>query len=325
MTSTTCPLCKFRHSTKLFNAKTEKSEFTIIQCQQCGLTRTFPMPDDSVLELHNKPQYYGEKENKFIPVIQNIRDRLSKIRAGKYLSMIRVSDRRPKILDIGCAEGRLLRSFLQCGCDCYGIEHSSYPKERFLDSDRIKYLTGDLSSFELNKEFFDIIIMWHVLEHMEDPLRITGIIHELLRPDGIFILAVPNFSSIEAGIFKDRWFHLDIPWHKYHFTERALQYLIEKNNFEEFKFTTFCFEQGIYGIVQSCLNLMGWQQNELYELMKGNARYARSVYLILQSFIGVLFLIPCAFFSFAASVMEKGSVLKVVLRKKQKMADHESI
>ena len=86
MTSTPCPLCKAKVSKKLFNAKTGQSEFTIIQCLQCGLGRTFPMPDDGVLELHNQPQYYGEKENKFIPIIQNIRDRLSKIRARKYLN-----------------------------------------------------------------------------------------------------------------------------------------------------------------------------------------------------------------------------------------------
>ncbi len=316
MASNPCPLCETRDSRELFNAKTDQSEFTIIQCQQCGLARTFPMPDDAVLDSHNKSQYYGKKENKFIPFFQNIRDRLSKIRARKYLSMIPVSGRRPGILDIGCAEGRLLRAFLQFGCECYGIEHSSYPEERFLDCDRIKYLTGGLDSFELKKESFDIIIMWHVLEHMDDPLRVLSIIHDLLRPDGIFILAVPNFSSPETKIFKDRWFHLDIPWHKYHFTEKSLRYLIVKNDFEELEFKTFCFEQGVYGIVQSCLNSLGWQRNELYELMKGNAGSTRTWHLIIQSLIGVLILIPCAFFSFITSAVEKGSVLKAVLRKK---------
>jgi len=315
MDSESCPLCHHEDSTVLFKSETANSKFFVIQCRQCNLARTSPFPDDDTLHIHNKVQYYGKKKNKFLPIFQNIRDRLSKIRARTYLSMISESIKRPKILDIGCAEGRLLQSFLAYGCDCYGVEHPSYPQKRFLNPDRIKYFVGNLDFLDLEERSFDIIILWHVLEHMDNPNNVISRVYDLLAPDGIFVLAVPNFSGIEAKIFKQLWFHLDIPWHKYHFTKSSLQYLTEKNHFEIIKSTTFCIEQGVYGLLQSVLNAAGWPKNELYEAMKGNFNYGRTLSLIAQIFIGISILIPCFLISFLISATENGSVLKLILIK----------
>ena len=73
---------------------------------------------------------------------------------------------------MGCAEGRLLNAFLAYGCECWGIEHPFYPTRRFLNSDRISYLQGDLQAIDLEKKTFDMIILWHVLEHMDDPVSV---------------------------------------------------------------------------------------------------------------------------------------------------------
>jgi SAM-dependent methyltransferase len=315
MDSVSCPLCHNQASSILINTETAHSKFHVIQCRQCTLARTFPIPDDDIIHIHDRIQYYGKNESKFIPIFQNIRDRLSKKRAKKYLSMIPNSIKRPKILDIGCAEGRLLNSFLKYGCDCYGVEHPSYPKRRFLNSNRIQYFVGDLEFLDLEERSFNIIILWHVLEHLNNPDSVVSRVYDLLAPDGILVLAVPNFSSIEAIIFKQLWFHLDIPWHKYHFTKRSLRYLTEKNHFEIIKSTTFCFEQGVYGILQSILNSMGWPRNELYEAIKGNISNNRILTLIIQSLISLFILIPCFIISFLTSISGKGSILGLVLKK----------
>jgi SAM-dependent methyltransferase len=240
---------------------------------------------------------------------------LSRIRVKRYLSLINKSVRRPRILDIGCAEGRLLKSFFEYGCECYGIEHKSYPRERFVYSDRITYLTGDMDSIELEPKSFNIIILWHVLEHMDNPDSVIKRIYELLSPESIIIIAVPNFSSLEADISKDYWFHLDIPWHKYHFTRKSLQYLFSKNNLEILSSTTFCIEQGPYGLLQSLLNLTGFKKNSLYEAIKGNYFYCSSLSLLSQLYLGITLLLPCFFISYLNSKTEKGSSFKLVLKK----------
>jgi SAM-dependent methyltransferase len=315
MDSASCPLCNSRDSSILFEVKTAHSTFYIVQCRQCNLARTFPFPGDDILNIHNKAQYYGRRESKFVPIFQNIRGRLSKSRARKYLSMIPTSIQRPKVLDIGCSEGRLLSSFLEYGCDCYGIEHTSYPERRFLNRDRIQYFYGDLENLDLEERSFDIIILWHVLEHMDNPKAVIGRAHGLLAPDGILVLAVPNFSSVEARYFKGLWFHLDIPWHKFHFSEKSLNYLIKNRHLQIIQKSTFCLEQGVYGINQSILNYMGWPRNEMYEAMKGNILKGRELNLVAQSIISAFLLLPCVFILLITSIMKKGSVLKIVLKK----------
>jgi 2-polyprenyl-3-methyl-5-hydroxy-6-metoxy-1,4-benzoquinol methylase len=314
MDSALCPVCHSQDSKILFATETFKTTFSIVQCQQCGLARTYPCPDDDP-QLHDTNRYYGKNENKFIPFLQKIRDKLSQNRAKKYLSMISASVQRPKILDIGCAEGRLLNSFLEYGCECYGTEHLSYPKKRFLNSGRIKYFIGDLESFDLKERSFNVIILWHVLEHLDDPDHVIRKAYNLLSPNGIIVIAVPNFSSIDSRAFKQSWFHLDIPWHKYHFTKDSLQYLVKKHNLHIVKGTTFCLEQGLYGIIQSILNSMRWPRNELYEAMKGSLSKGRKLHLAVQSIIFILLLIPCFFISLLTSIGNSGSVLRLILKK----------
>lgn len=311
-----CPVCNNNGSKNLFSSVSNQATYGIRQCMKCSLAWTVPLYDESK-DIYDDKQYYGSGSNKFIPILQNIRSRLSRIRAKRYLSMIPNSVKQLKILDVGCAEGRLLKSFLEVGCDCYGIEHKSYPRERFLESDRITYYAGDIDTLELEPASFDMIIMWHVLEHVDSPDRVISIIHDFLKPDGIFILAVPNFSCTEAKIFRKHWFHLDIPWHKFHFTGRSLEYLLSKNRFKIVGKNYFCVEQGPFGLLQSILNWLGWPRNELYEAMKGGIFFQRILPLFTQSFIAILILVPCVFVSWLRSKMKEGAVFKLTLKKQR--------
>jgi len=313
--SDSCPLCCGQRSMPLFSVGTSYSKFSVIRCLKCGLARTSPLPTDETLRIHDISTYYGNETNKFIPVVQKIRDRLMRIRSGYYLSLVSNSVRTPKILDIGCAEGRLLKSFLDYGCKCWGVEHPGYPAERFLNIDQIAYFQGDLGSIDLEEGSFDLIFLWHVLEHMDDPGKVIERLHRLLAPEGYVVLAVPNFSSLEAKAFKQFWFHLDIPWHKYHFNEKSLRYLTEKNRFRIIKNSTLCFEQGPYGLLQSILNAMRFPGNVLYEAIKGNPAQRRSILLLPQILLAVPMLVPVFLVSIAMSILKRGSVIELILKK----------
>lgn len=299
----------------LFSSLTDFSEFRLVQCKTCKLTRTFPFPGDEVLRAHDIHFYYGRNVNKFNPRIQKLRNFIMRKRAKQYLSLIPDSIQSPKILDVGCAEGRLLQSFREYGCQCWGIEHRSYPTQRFLNSESIVYLQGDLQAMNLPEGAFDLIFLWHALEHMDNPQLIMSRLHTLLAPRGAIIVAVPNFSSMEARRFKQFWFHLDIPWHKYHFNEKSIRYLITKTHLKIIKMSTFCFEQGPYGLLQSTLNAVGWPKNEFYEAFKGNLTRRRSIHVIIQLFIGLFLLLPVSFVSLLTSYGGRGPVLKLILRK----------
>jgi len=311
-----CPVCRGLKAKVLFSARTPLSEFHLVQCKTCQLTRTFPLPGGEI-RAYDILTYYGGGANKFIPVVQHIRNQIMRLRAKYYLSFIPHSIQRPRILDIGCSEGRLLKSFLEYGCQCWGIEHPSYPAERFLNSDRIVYLQGDLQAINLPEGAFDLIFLWHVLEHMDDPRLAISQLCKLLAPEGALILAVPNFSSMEAKRFRQYWFHLDVPWHRYHFNERSMRHLMTKNHLRIIGVSTLCSEQGPYGLFQSVLNAMGWPHNEFYEALKGSRHHRRSIHLIIQFLSGIFLLIPVLFVSLFTSKKGRGPVLKLILKKRR--------
>ncbi len=310
-----CPVCGGVEARVLFSTRTPLSEFRLVRCEVCELTRTFPLPSDKTICVCDPFAYYGRGANKFIPGIQKIRNQIARLRAKSYLSLIPPSIQTRKILDVGCSEGRLLRSFLEYGCQCWGIEHASYPTQRFLNSDRIVYLQGDLQAINLPEGAFDLIFLWHVLEHMDDPELAMNRLSKLVAPGGAMILAVPNFSSMEAKTFKQHWFHLDVPWHKYHFSERSMRHLIAINHLRIIAISNLCFEQGPYGLFQSLLNAMGWPHNEFYEALKGNLDHGRYIHFIVQFLIGMFLLAPVFFVSLCTSIGGRGPILKLILKK----------
>jgi 2-polyprenyl-3-methyl-5-hydroxy-6-metoxy-1,4-benzoquinol methylase len=311
-----CPVCLGTEMKWLFSAKTGPAKFHLVQCAVCALTRTIPFPDDEILRPHDTSVYYGKNENKFIPIIQRIRNEIMRTRAKYYLSMIPSSVQRPKILDVGCAEGRLLKAFLEFGCQCWGVEHSSYPADRFQDPERIAYLRGELQGLKLPEGAFDLIFLWHTLEHMDDPQWVITRLYDLLAPRGALIVAVPNFAGIEARKFGPFWFHLDVPWHKFHFNEESLRFLAAKSGLRVVNLSTFSAEQGPYGLIQSVLNSMGWPRNEFYEWLKGYRRGARGIQLMLQLYMVIILLFPGLLVSILTSFSSRGSELRLILKKK---------
>ena len=312
-----CPVCLGTEVKSVFSTKTGFSKFHLVQCTGCSLTRTIPFPNDDILRLHDTAVYYGKKENKFIPAIETIRNQIMRTRVKHYLSMIPPSVQRPKILDVGCAEGRLLKAFVEFGCQCWGVEHPSYPAYRFQDTERIEYFQGDLARLKLPKGAFDLIFLWHTLEHMDDPQRVITRLYDLLAPKGVLVVAVPNFESIEARKFGRFWFHLDVPWHKFHFNEKSLKLLAAKNELRIVSLSSFSLEQAPYGLIQSILNSMGWPRNEFYEFLKGNRMGGRAIQLMLQLWIVMILLIPGFLVSILSSFDSKGSELRLILRKEQ--------
>ena len=310
-----CPLCGGVGMSCLFFRTTPFMTFQLARCLDCGLVRTLPFPDDSMLSQHGMRGYYGETTHKFIPVLQNIRDALMRRRARHYLSLIPGSRRPLRVLDVGCAEGRLLNAFFEMGCRCWGVEHPSYPSERFVKRDQIVYRKGDLNSLNLPERFFDLIFLWHVLEHLDDPRSVISHLEKRLMPEGLLVLAVPNFSSLESKRFRQSWFHLDVPWHKYHFDASSLGYLAKAHGLRVSDRGTLCLEQGPFGLFQSLLNAMGWPHNELYELLKGRRNPGRVLPLTVQLLFGFGLIFPVFFATCLTSLQGKGAVMRFVLTK----------
>ena len=131
-----------------------------------------------------------------------------------------------KILDIGAGTGDFLLGCKNQNWDILGIEPNDKAKGIALGKG-VKF--GDTIE-KLESNSFDVITMWHVLEHVPDVEHQVAELKRLLKPSGTIIIAVPNFKSYDAKYYKEFWAAYDVPRHLWHFSKTAIEKLFDKQN-----------------------------------------------------------------------------------------------
>ena len=169
---------------------------------------------------------------------------------------------------------------------------------------------------------FDIISLWHVLEHLDQPKKIIDLIQNKLVDKGLVVIEVPNFYSLQHIINKGQWIHLDCPRHVTHFTKAGLHKLFGNEKFKIIKSSTFSLEFGFYGMLQSLMNLFVPVPNYLFFLIrKKNAKINKIPFIknYLSLFLTVILFIPLSIISiileFIAVLVQKGGILRIVIQK----------
>jgi 2-polyprenyl-3-methyl-5-hydroxy-6-metoxy-1,4-benzoquinol methylase len=223
-----CNFCHSDNDSPLFSGPDRLAglpgQFTMVQCANCGLIRQNPRPVWDSLQY-----YYQEDYVSHVPIID---DEPSIIRRwdrrwGMYKLLNAVQEKQPKgrLLDIGAGTGVFLAEAIRRGnWSVVGLEPSrhaaEYARQRLdatiyndsFPSDALTELAGQ----------FDLITMWHVAEHLADPLGSFEQIHNLLKPEGWFIFTIPNYESWDLRVFGDYWVGWDLPRHLFVFPKNSL-------------------------------------------------------------------------------------------------------
>jgi ubiquinone/menaquinone biosynthesis C-methylase UbiE len=136
-----------------------------------------------------------------------------------------------RILDVGCGDGSFLFDFKQRNWDVYGVDISKI-------SCRIakKKLGNNIFNCELKNcgfpdQYYDVITLNHVLEHLPNPEEELREIRRILKDDGVVYAGVPNIDSLQFKICRESWLHLDLPRHTIHYTSDTVRGIFEKNGF----------------------------------------------------------------------------------------------
>lgn len=132
-----------------------------------------------------------------------------------------------KVLDYGCGNGDFLNFLNQKKINGIGIEKSLYSQKLC----RSKGLRVFSSASQLDQSNFNVITLWHVLEHVNSPKKCIRVLSSLLINGGFLVIAVPNIQSTDSQIFKHDWAGLDVPRHLWHFTSKGLVDLLRKEGF----------------------------------------------------------------------------------------------
>jgi hypothetical protein len=120
----------------------------------------------------------------------------------------------------------------------------------------------------------DAVTLWHVLEHVETPGLALARIREWLAPAGALLVGIPNLASVQARISGARWYHLDVPRHRTHFTPAGIGRLLESSGFDLVRISHVLLEHNPFGMWQSAVNQVTANPSYLYNVLKRNAPLA---------------------------------------------------
>ena len=222
------------------------------------------MPGREELRGFYPEQYYGEPGTKFQPLVE----RLVRVVGERHISFLtRLLAPGARVLDLGCGRGVILGPLADRGFEVHGVEISA-EAARGADPRAEIRIASPLRDAGYEAEFFDEVVIWHVLEHVDDPRGTLEEVARILRPGGRLIVAVPNFSSAQARWTGAAWFHLDLPRHLYHFPLAALEELLKSTGFAIASVHHFSLRQNPFGWIQSVLNRFGGlPRNGVYTLL----------------------------------------------------------
>lgn len=242
-------------------------QFPVRCCADCGLAYTdLSVSDRSPTDAAYYPaDYYGTAE-RYSRALASFLNMLVARRARLLGPLAAAPEGR--VLDIGCGQGYFLKYFADRGWRACGVEVSesaAYHARHVLGLD---VRVGEGAQRQFDEGEFDVVCLWHVLEHVLQPAALLKEIRRLLKPGGRLLLAVPNFGSREAKFGKAGWFHLDVPRHTVHFTQAALSSLLNEAGWEIEKTTYFAPEYDFFSFVQTVQNRCGLPMNLLYRMIR---------------------------------------------------------
>lgn len=285
-------------------------------CRRCGMARLSRVP--SMAEAY-PPEYYGSASKKFLPGFESLShvppvllseaERMAQSRAC-------AEGRMPRVLDVGCGRGYLLKRLQRAGWDCAGVDipESPIPTNEFgLDCRH-----GDASKLPWDDSFFDLVVVNHVLEHVSDPVLACREAARVLRSGGVLYVGVPNFGSWQSRLFGRNWFPLEIPRHLFHFTPETLVMIVSEAGLRCDELKTWSLTQGSFGFVQSALNTLdGAHRNAFLSLVKGHSK--TSVLRALLHILGAFMLLPVGIAeTVLASAFGRGPIVALVAQKPPK-------
>ena len=228
MEITSCDLCGSDDSRLFLNRldRFSDQEFKLVTCTQCGLIYLNPRPTQSeIIEFY--PDYYESYQT-----LDDDNTSLQNWHIQRMLHMQldfveKYATQRGHLLDIGCSTGRFLIIARDRGWDIKGVEFVEKAaqiarQEYFLDVS-----IGSLLSTPLKENYYDVVTLWDVLEHLPNPKSALEKIHHLLRDDGILIFSIPNLKSFDRYLFGKAWIGWDAPRH---FTLYSAENLIQLFN-----------------------------------------------------------------------------------------------
>ena len=214
-----------KHFITVKDYSVSKETFDLYHDETLDMLMTFPQPGlDALGKYYESEDYISHTDNQR-SFFEKLYHFIKNIALKNKLHLINsLQPNKGRILDIGAGTGDFLSVAKKDGWQTIGVEPSTKAKSIAIN----KGVSFVEFTTELENNSFDVISMWHVLEHVPDLDKQIKELKRLLKPKGTLIIAVPNFKSFDAKHYGKFWAAFDVPIHFWHFSKTAIKLLFEK-------------------------------------------------------------------------------------------------
>ena len=227
---TNCPVCRsseIQESLSAIDHTVSHQSFSIWHCNACTARFTQNVPGEQEIgAFYASADYISHSDTKK-GFINNLYHRVRKmtLASKKKLIVSQTKIQKGNLLDVGCGTGAFLNTMQESGWQVTGLEPDPTAREKATELYKLNPLSTD-QLFQLPTGSFNAITMWHVLEHVHELHAYVEQLGKLLAPGGRLFIAVPNYTSHDASVYKEFWAAYDVPRHLYHFSPKSMEQLL---------------------------------------------------------------------------------------------------
>lgn len=232
---TTCPACNASAIYHVLDAKdhtVSQKTFEIWECRNCTLRFTQDVPSQETIGAYYQSDNYISHSNTKKGIINRLYHRVRERSLNNKRKLLEAYVKKtatPRLLDIGCGTGAFLAHMKKHGWTVEGVEPSEVARQQALQQLLTVHPSDHL--FDAAIGDFDVISMWHVLEHVHTLNDYMERLQIIMRPNATLFIAVPNYTSYDARAYGAAWAAYDVPRHLYHFSPDSMRGLLEKHGF----------------------------------------------------------------------------------------------
>lgn len=228
-----------KHFLTVTDYSVSKEIFDLYHNEELDMLITSPQPSLDVLGKYYESVDYISHTDSKRSLFEKMYHFVKSIALKNKLNLINSQQpNKGSILDIGAGTGEFLSVARQDGWKTIGVE----PSDKAKAIAKNKGVSFVEQTSELESHSFDVISMWHVLEHVPDLNQQIKELKRLLKPNGTLIIAVPNFKSFDAKYYGKFWAAYDVPIHFWHFSKTAIKKLFQKEEMQLVKILPMKFD-----------------------------------------------------------------------------------
>lgn len=228
---TECPVCKSKQVVFSFTATDHTvtgQPFPVWKCDHCTLMFTQDVPGQESIGAFYVSENYISHSDTRKGIVNRLYHAVRKRTLASKLKLVihETGLKKGAMLDIGSGTGAFLHTMKKAGWSITGLEPDEQARAKAAANYNLETFPAS-ELFNLPEGTFDAISMWHVLEHVHQLHEYVAQLKKLLAPGGKIFIAVPNYTSFDAGSYRENWAAYDVPRHLYHFSPQSMKGLMK--------------------------------------------------------------------------------------------------